>query len=234
MNTARFILNLETATDICSVALFKNNECLDWIESSEPNIHSKYTLIYIRQLLENNQLKTTDLDAVAVTSGPGSYTGLRIGASTAKALAYANDIPLISVPTLQILQKSAESLQQEKSAYTIAMIDAKRMEVYMQIYDVSGKAISQPQAQIVEAQTFADLLTTHPVVFCGNGMPKCQTLLSSFSQAYFGVSQTSAKYMGELAFEKYQHQQFENVAYFEPFYLKNFIAGKPKVKGLYE
>lgn len=228
------ILNIETATDICSVSLFKDNECLDFIESSEPNAHSKNTLLYIRDILERYHLKTRNLDAVAISSGPGSYTGLRIGCSTAKALAYANNIPLISIPTLQILQKSSEKLQKEQDAYSIAMIDARRMEVYLQIFDATGQAVTDIKAEIVNETTFSDILSKHKVIFCGNGVPKCQPLLSLSSNAYFGLFQTSSQHMGNIAFQKYQIQQFENIAYFEPFYLKNFIAGKPKVKGLYE
>ena len=229
-----FILHLETATEICSVALSENQTCIGLLESSESNAHSKNILPFIDEVLKNNGLKPSDLSAVSVSSGPGSYTGLRIGVSTAKGLAYGNDIPLIAVPTLQIIQNGNRSFQKQKSDFFMPMLDARRMEVYLQLFDSESHPVSEIEAKIVENGCFNELLSQHYIVFCGNGMPKCQSLLSSHYYAIFGTVETSAKFMIEPALEKYRHQQFENTAYFEPFYLKQFIAGKPKVKGLYE
>jgi len=204
------------------------------LESSESNAHSKNILSFIDELLTVNGLKPSDLNAVSVSSGPGSYTGLRIGVSTAKGLAYGNDIPLIAVPTLQIIQNGNRSFQKQKSDFFMPMLDARRMEVYLQLFDSNFQVVSEIEAKIIENGCFDELLSQHHIVFCGNGMPKCQSLLSSHPHAVFGTAETSAKFMIEPAFEKYRHQQFENTAYFEPFYLKQFVAGKPKVKGLYE
>ena len=234
------ILHIETATSVCSVALSKNGELLSIQDSSIRNAHSTILTTYIEDVLRNSGLGISQIDAVAVSKGPGSYTGLRIGVASAKGLCYSLDRPLISVSTFRamgegILQLAVGSWQLEKRRNLLIcpMIDARRMEVFCAVFDSEGKEIRNTQAEIIEEHSFSGFLKENRIVFAGDGSEKCKTVLEKNKNALFlDDFRASAKYMISIAEQKYADTQFENLAYFEPYYLKDFIAGKPKVKGL--
>jgi tRNA threonylcarbamoyladenosine biosynthesis protein TsaB len=229
------ILHIETATQICSVALSENDTVIAEKSSNEKNAHSRVLTVFIDELLKSNGLSPQELDAVAVSMGPGSYTGLRIGVSTAKGLCYSLDKPLIAVSTLQAMAKGMEIKAGKQSTETLfcPMIDARRMEVYSAIFDQSNNQTREILAEVIDENSFAGQLQTHQIIFAGDGAEKCKHLLSSNPNASFLDNFVpSAEYMAATALEKFGKRNFEDVAYFEPFYLKDFIAGTPKVKGL--
>ncbi|MEI7498980.1 MAG: tRNA (adenosine(37)-N6)-threonylcarbamoyltransferase complex dimerization subunit type 1 TsaB [Bacteroidota bacterium] len=247
------ILCIETATEICSVALARDEKLLEIKESSVRNVHSAMLTLFIDEIVKSSGFKMDDLDAIAVSMGPGSYTGLRIGVATSKGLCYALDKPLISVPTLQAMAagmndklqmkngKSADTLQHQKSKIGnqnlkilfCPLIDARRMEVFSELYDKEGKSVREVKAEIIDDYSFQGFLSDNRVVFAGPGADKCQPFLRDHTNAQFLMGfRTSAQFMIGIAEKKYSQSQFENLAYFEPFYLKDFVAGKPRVKGL--
>lgn len=229
------ILIIETATEVCSVALAFNGELLSIRESDSLNSHSAKVALYIDEVLKEAGKMPKDLDAVAVSKGPGSYTGLRIGVSSAKGLCYALNIPLISVDTLKSMCFEVVSNNNiEDSSFLCPMIDARRMEVYSAFYSVDIKVIRDVQADIVEEDTYKNYLDNQKVYFFGNGALKCKDVLGKHQNSVFIDNVTlSAKGMIEIAERKFDSKEFEDAAYFEPFYLKDFIAAKPVVKGLY-
>lgn len=253
------ILALETATPVCSVALSRNGEILSLRESSMPNAHSSMLTLLIEELFLEAGLSYSDLDAVAVSMGPGSYTGLRIGVASAKGLCYALDKPLIAVPTLEAMavgmreqgrgsrdegrESQIENRNRSKAELGGAkskidnlfcpMIDARRMEVYCAVYDTNVKEIQATDAVVVNEDSFRQLLEEHVILFAGTGADKCKTLfLHNPNTLFLENFHASASYMIPLAEKRYHESQFENLAYFEPYYLKDFVAGKPRVKGL--
>jgi tRNA threonylcarbamoyladenosine biosynthesis protein TsaB len=228
------ILCIETATTICSVALASDGSILSERKSSEKNAHSAIITLFIDDILKEVGLEYTDIDAIAVSKGPGSYTGLRIGVSTAKGLCYALDVPLISVNTLQSMAKGmADNLiNVDSSTLFCPMIDARRMEVYSAIFDNNTREVRETKAEIIEPDSFAEYLINHKMIFFGDGAPKCRDILTHPNAVFYDDINPSAANMAEIAKEKFKGKQFENVAYFEPFYLKEFIAGIPRVKGL--
>jgi len=223
------ILHIETSTELCSVALSHGLRCLTVKENFEGRNHATLLTPYIEQLLSANDVSANQLDAVAVSSGPGSYTGLRIGLSTAKGLCYGGNIPLIAVSTLQAMSMGF-ALQHDVPASTLLcpMIDARRMEVYTALYDKDGRQLEKISAEIITEQSFASWLDEHPIYFFGNGADKCR-LTITHPNAHFPENFThSARFMISPALQSYTRKQFEDVAYFEPFYLKDFIAGPKK------
>jgi len=199
--------------------------------------------LLIQEVMHSCSLSFSGLDAIAVSSGPGSYTGLRIGVATAKGLCYALSKPLIAIPTLQSMAAGmflntpppapSPSGEGAVSLACCPMIDARRMEVFCAIYDEKGKEIYPTTAEIIDGNSFSALLAKHTIVFAGDGSKKCRSFLIHHENAVFlDDFAASAKYMTLLAGEKLTNKDFENLAYFEPFYLKAFIAGKPRVKGL--
>ncbi len=227
------ILNIETATPICSVALSQDEELLAIRESSEKNSHSAKLNIFISELFEEARLKLKNLDAVSVSMGPGSYTGLRIGVSAAKGFCYALNIPLIGIPTLMSMAKGAKYSGQKEMLFC-PMIDARRMEVYCALFDTNLREIQKTDAVIIEEDTFSDYLCKSKIAFFGDGAEKSKDILSKHSNAIFPDDyQISSEYMISIALERFKKKEFDDTAYFEPFYLKDFIAGKPKVKGLF-
>lgn len=226
------ILCIDTATEVCTVALGRDGKLLAMRENADGQSHAKTLLPYIDEVLKEADLQPSDLHAVAVGMGPGSYTGLRIGASTAKGLCYSLDIPLIAVSTLQIIAAGAASRQPSFSGVFCPLLDARRMEVFTAIYNADLQEIEPVSAQIVGEDTFAALLAEKEVVFCGNGMEKCRTLLSAFPKAHFCTEPLSAKNMLSIAYQQFENQQFVDAAYFEPLYGKEYVAAKPHVKGL--
>jgi tRNA threonylcarbamoyladenosine biosynthesis protein TsaB len=232
------ILNLDTSTQICSVALALDGELLSLKESHEDKSHASLLAVFITNLLEENTKSISDLDAIAVSKGPGSYTGLRIGVSTAKGLAYASGIRLISVDTLSSMatgvilgnQLEGEILREDKSLCLCPMIDARRMEVYTAVFQPSGEMIEPITAKIIQEDSFKDILKQSRVVFFGNGAAKCRDIIQHSNAIFLDGIETSASYMVSLAESAWQQKSFEDVAYFEPFYLKDFVATIPKNK----
>src|SRR5574344_2000384 len=216
-----YILNIDTSTDICSAALTKGNEVIAYLESCDGKSHAKTLLPYIQELLDEAHLKPQDLNAVALSMGPGSYTGLRIGTSTAKGICYTMDIPLIAIPTLQIIAVSAVTESQVLPDSLICpLLDARRMEVFTAVYQTDLQEVTPVSSQIIDENSFNDILSEKEVIFCGNGVEKCRNLLEKNTHAHFNTDPISAKNMSKIAYQKFENRQFEDVAYFEPFYLK--------------
>lgn len=229
-----YILSIDTSTEICSVALSKGTEQVAFRESAEGRSHAKVLLPFIEETLHEANVQPSKLQAVAVSMGPGSYTGLRIGVSTAKGLCYSLGIPFIAVPTLQVMAAGAcPSLAQHPDALLCPMLDARRMEVFTALYDSALREVRPFSAQIIDENSFVDVLGEKKVVFCGNGMEKCKELLSKNANALFDDTPISARNMREIALQKFENQQFEDVAYCEPMYGKEYVAAKPNVKGLH-
>ena len=220
------ILCIETATKICSVALCHNGDLIEKKESSEEKSHSTLLTVFIEDILKSAGLKATSLDAVAVSKGPGSYTGLRIGVSAAKGIAYAAEIPLIAVPTTELMYHGGRA--KGEYDYYCPMIDARRMEVYTAVYDKKGNEIKGISAELIRENTFADLLDRGTVLFFGDGAQKCSKIVNHPSAFFDESFRISSEYMCRPALEAFNNKKFEDVAYFEPFYLKDFIATIPK------
>jgi len=228
------ILNIETSTIACSVALAINGEVVAIEESFVRNSHAENITIFSENVLKKAGLTFRELDAVAVSKGPGSYTGLRIGVSTAKGFCYSLDKPLIAIGTLKALSAGIISKIENPENYLFCpMIDARRMEVYSALFDHQLNEIRETEAKIIEADSFRDLLENQKIVFAGDGAEKCKTFLQENKNAVFiDELLPSAKYLSKLSDKKFRNKIFENLAYFEPFYLKDFVAGAPRVKGL--
>jgi tRNA threonylcarbamoyladenosine biosynthesis protein TsaB len=188
--------------------------------------HAERLHVYIDTLLRNNNVSLSQLDAIAVSKGPGSYTGLRIGVSAAKGLSYALDIPLISVSTLEALARQVKIT----SGVIIPMLDARRLEVYSAIFDANYNIIRNIEAQILDEDAFTDYLNNGNVHFIGNGVEKTKSLISHKNAIYIQDRLPSANEMAMIAYKKYKKNDIEDVAYFEPFYLKDFVALNPKPK----
>jgi tRNA threonylcarbamoyladenosine biosynthesis protein TsaB len=228
-----YILHIETATQVCSVALSKDSELIALQEDKTLQYsHSGQLTTFIEQVVKNANLELKHLNAVAVSMGPGSYTGLRIGVSTAKGICYALDIPLIAVNTPSVIARFAKTVSEYNTDYIIPMIDARRMEVYCAVFDNALNQISETTAEVIDENSFAPFLQKGKVLFCGDGSVKCASILNHPNAIFQSELHTSAAGMPVIVYEKYCNENFEDIAYFEPFYLKDFIAGKPKVKGL--
>ncbi len=232
------ILNIETATHVCSVALSSALRLIDIRESHQEKSHASLLAVFIDDILKKNNLKPADLDAVSVSKGPGSYTGLRIGVSTAKGISYGADIPLISVNTLHALSFGATShpknpfsisSDNEKSWYC-PMIDARRMEVFSAFYNNKHEIMRPVSANIIDKNSFSDILSERPVLFFGTGSDKSKSILNHPNAFFLDDVLPSARFMIPLSNEAYKEKNFENSAYFEPFYLKDFVATIPKKK----
>ena len=220
---ALFLL-IETATKSCSVSLSSENKIIACKEEvNEQYSHAEKLTVFITELFKTQDFTIKDLDAVAVSKGPGSYTGLRISVSTAKGLCYALDIPLISVSTLKAM--AFGMAQKEKSDLYCPMIDARRMEVYNAFYNSTNKEIRGIQADIIEACSYQKELDKK-VLFFGDGAEKCKQMIQHPNARFIDGFFPSSKDMLEIANEKFAEKDFEDVVYFEPFYLKDFVAGK--------
>ena len=229
------ILYIETATKVCSVALSERGKLVGIRESTIANSHSEVLSTFVEELIVEQEWNYNDLDAIAVSKGPGSYTGLRIGISSAKGLCYALEKPLISVSTLQSMAKGMLEIISpiSKNILICPMIDARRMEVYSALFDTNNKEVRDIEAQIINNSSFDKYFENHILYFAGDGADKCKETFSSQQNAHFlDEFEISSKYMIEIATEKFENNKFENIAYFEPYYLKDFIAGKSRVKGL--
>jgi len=215
------ILCIETATTNCSVAIAHNGEILAVKEDYNGSYsHAEKLHLFIQEILGENNLKLSNLDAVAISTGPGSYTGLRIGVSAAKGLCFSLDIPLISVPTLTALAN-----QVEQRGIVIPMLDARRMEVYTAVFNSEKEQILKTSAIILGPDSFREYLERDQVYFIGSGVEKFQKICSHPNANFIENKLPSAREMVKIAVSKHKISDFENVAYFEPFYLKDFIAG---------
>ena len=224
------ILHIETSTDVCSVAVSQDGACIFHEEDHSGPNHAVKSGTFIDEALSFIDSHLIPLDAVAISSGPGSYTGLRIGVSTAKGICYGRDVKLISVPTLQLLCVPVllREKVQEEDALLCPMIDARRMEVYAQLFDRSLHEVRPIQADIVDGETYRQYLDQHPVYFFGNGAAKCMETINHPNAHLIENVEPLAKWMFPLAEKKFLNEQYEDVAYFVPFYLKDFVAKMPK------
>jgi len=226
------IINIETATHICSVALSSEQHLIDIRETGQEKSHASLLAVFIDDILKKNNLKPAHLDAVSVSKGPGSYTGLRIGVSTAKGITYGADIPLISVNTLQALSFGA--ISHPKNPFTISsdkekvwycpMIDARRMEVFSAFYNDKNEIKRPVSANIIDTNSFSDILSERPVLFFGTGSDKSKSVLNHPNAFFLDDILPSARFMIPLSNKAYKEKNFESSAYFEPFYLKDFVA----------
>ena len=220
------ILCLETATKVCSVALGQNEKLVALKESAEEKFsHAENLTLYIEEVCKQVKVSLKDIDAVAVSKGPGSFTGLRIGVSAAKGLCYALDKPLIAINSLQSMAVGQISrLKTQDSRLFCPMIDAKRMEVYCAVYDGELKEIKKTSAEIIEENSFADLLKTNKIIFFGDGAEKCKSKITHTNAVFENTFSPSAQFMIPIAENFFLENKFEDVAYFEPFYLKDFVG----------
>ena len=220
------ILHIETSTEVCSVAVSQDGLCVFEREDREGPNHAVKSGVFIDEALSHIDSQLLTLDAVAVSGGPGSYTGLRIGVSTAKGVCFGRDAQLISVPTLEVL--CVPVLLQEKvkedDALLCPMLDARRMEVYAALFDRSLREVRPTQADIVDGETYKAFLDERPVYFFGNGAAKCVEVIDHPNARFIEGVVPLARWMFPLAERRFFDQKFEDVAYFEPFYLKDFVA----------
>ena len=225
------ILNIETSTDVCSVALTSEGQVVDHRENYEGQTHATLLSQYVKEMLDYARTREMKLDAIAVSIGPGSYTGLRIGLSEAKGLAFGLQVPLIGVNTLQLLTVSTmfnHFIEVDKVAY-VPMIDARRMEVYTAAYTAALEPLLEPQAMILDEHSFEDLIGQgYSLVMMGNGSDKARQVLTRDNVRFIGGIKPVAVDMLALAERAYRGQDFIDVAYSTPLYLKEFQATKPK------
>jgi len=217
------ILCIETATTNCSVALSVNGSVIVLREDNSAGYsHAERLHLYIEEVLANGKVDRNELDAVAVSKGPGSYTGLRIGVSAAKGLCFALDIPLLSIPTLELLSKQLIEFNGDK----VAMLDARRMEVYAAIFSSEGEEIRETRAEVLSSDSFLEFLDKGPTIIIGSGVEKFEALCDHENAIFIKDRFPSAREMALLAETKYEKSDIEDVAYFEPYYLKDFIGNK--------
>jgi len=218
------IILIETSTALCSVALAEDGAIVDYRESSAPKAHASLTAVFIQDMLSERGLSPADCDAVCVSMGPGSYTGLRVGVSTAKGICFGARKPLIAVGTLDTLVAQADS----DARFIIPMVDARRMEVYTAVFE-NGTQLTETAPMIIDENSFAEYLEQGPCLFIGDGAGKCADVIRH-PNASFCQCNPKASSMLSPALEAYKEKRFEDVAYFEPFYLKEFVATFSKKK----
>lgn len=219
------ILNIETATKNCSVSLAKNGDILVLKELNNGNYsHAEKLHPIIQEILKESNITANQLDAVAVSKGPGSYTGLRIGVSAAKGLCFSIDKPLISIKTLESL---ANSITIDKGII-VPMLDARRMEVYASVFNQDQKQVREIKAEIIDENSFKEFLKENTVYFLGDGAEKCKEVIKSKNAIFIDDKFPSAREMAKLSYNKYKKNDIEDVAYFEPFYLKDFLVTQQK------
>lgn len=216
------ILNIETATKNCSVSLSKSGKTIFFKEHADQGYsHAEKLHVFIDEVIKECQINISEINAVAVSKGPGSYTGLRIGVSAAKGLCYALNIPLIAVDTLEILANQV----QKKDGLIVPMIDARRMEVYSAIFNNDLEKISETKAEILTTESYAEI--NEKIYFVGDCQEKSQTVLTKNNFEFLPeIVYPSANEMSKISYQKFENKQFEDVAYFEPFYLKDFLLTK--------
>lgn len=222
------LLSIETSTVFSSVALHQDGVLLAIDINTQPQSAASQLAVMIQGLFKQTQIQPKELHAIVVTSGPGSYTGLRIGVATAKGLCYALNIPLIAINSLELM---CHQVIEEKSDINYEclcpMLDARRMEVYCLLMNRNGQVIQPTQAKVIDHESFCDELLTHRIAFFGDGAEKCKTVMNAPNAIFIDNIFPSAKYLGSLAHSKWTNGQFENLGEFEPFYLKDFLIKKP-------
>lgn len=223
------ILSLETSAKVCSVAVHDQGKLVATKEIHIEQSHASKLAVLIDEVLKEANINANQLNAVAVSSGPGSYTGLRIGTSTAKGLCFALDIPLLAVESLALLAYQLSKNNPTK-AYLCPMIDARRMEVYCEVFDALLKTIQPIEAKVIDETSFTDLLNNHEIIFFGDGSDKCKEQITHSNAKFVSGIYPAASSMGELVYPKFQAGVFEDVVNFEPHYLKEFMIKKPAVK----
>ena len=233
------LLHIETATRACSVSISEGEQIIAIKESHEANIHSKKLGLFIEELLNKTRFSIQQLDGISVSIGPGSYTGLRIGVSTAKGLAYGGDIPVIALETLNILamhvleeNKIPEHSDIDLPVMLCPMIDARRMEVYCKLLNTKMLECSKVEAKIINQNSFMTELANNRLIFFGDGSEKCREIIDHHNALFLTGIFPSSRYMLEMALKKLASKDFVDTAYFEPFYLKDFIATVPRNKVL--
>jgi tRNA threonylcarbamoyladenosine biosynthesis protein TsaB len=223
-----FILNIDTATETASISISEKERTIDSITNSNQKDHASFIQPAIKNLLQNNQLPISKLDAIAVTAGPGSYTGLRVGMSSAKGLCYALNIPLITLNTLEVMAYSSILQLQEKEALYCPMIDARRMEVFTAVYDRQLTEIVNPCSMILDENSFKDILKTNKVYFSGNGIIKLKEIIQN-ENACFANIDTVIYSMAELAWKRYLEGSFSDVFSSSVIYLKEFYTYNSRI-----
>jgi len=222
------ILNIETATKNCSVSLAKNGRLMTFKELNDSSYsHGENLHVFIEDIIKDANIAFSDIEAIAVSKGPGSYTGLRIGVSSAKGLSFSLDKPLIAVDTLGSLARSVEIRENE---IVIPLLDARRMEVYSAVFDANYTKIRETKAEVIDKNSFQEYLKKGKVYFLGDGAEKCKEILTHKNAIFLDGYFPSAKQMAEVSYEKYSQNDMEDVAYFEPFYLKDFLITTPKIR----
>lgn len=215
------ILSIETSTSICSVAVHLDGRLISLSELTEPGAHAERLMLLIEEVLEKAKIGFQELDAVAVSEGPGSYTGLRIGVSTAKGLAFGLNKPLIGVNTLQALASAVASKEGE---LVIPVLDARRMEIFREVFDWKLNSVAKLDAEVLSEDSFQNFLENHRVYFLGDAVDKVESIVQHDHASFISDLSFSAQHMGGIAFDKYQKGQFADLAYFVPNYLKEFKA----------
>ncbi len=227
------ILCLETSTEVCSVALSVGGRAVTVREDTSGKNHALLLARFIEEVMKETNLPFSGLDAIAVSGGPGSYTGLRIGVSTAKGLCYASSLPMIAISSLEAMAYHVINkpyifgIEKKESVLYCPMIDARRMEVYASVYNHAMEKIRRIQADVIDQGSFASFLEIHKILFFGNGADKCKTTLQHPNALFIDHITTSACYLAELAETAFNAGNFVDVAYYEPYYLKDFVATIP-------
>jgi tRNA threonylcarbamoyladenosine biosynthesis protein TsaB len=227
------IICLETATNLCSVALCSNEGLVSLRESHDTKSHASMITVFIDEILKEQGLKVRDLEAIAVSRGPGSYTGLRIGVSAAKGIAYASSLPLIGIDTtlsmfMGFKEKYLSTIVNPENAFFCPMLDARRLEVYCAVYDYSGKVVNKISAEVITEDSFRDIPESEKIFFFGNGADKCRDIIKRKNSYFNSEFVISAAHMLVPAYQSLMAIDFQDIAYFEPFYLKDFITSKPR------
>jgi len=226
------ILNIETSGEVCSVCIAIDGKAEFVKENNEGRNHASVLTLLIEQVLQEADLTAKNLDALAISQGPGSYTGLRIGVSVAKGICYAANIPLIAVSTLQTQAYGFMLVENKVLAgdWLCPMIDARRMEVYKAFYSINGQLQGEITADIIDENSYTEELAERKIWFFGSGAEKCRETLKHKNAIIWGKFDTSATYMSAISYQYFREGKFEDVAYFEPFYLKEFVATVAKNK----
>jgi tRNA threonylcarbamoyladenosine biosynthesis protein TsaB len=227
------IICLETATNLCSVALCDSEGLISLRESNESKSHASQLTVFIGEILKESSIRASDLEAIAVSKGPGSYTGLRIGVSVAKGFAYAASIPLIGIETtLSMFWGISENLNNKnvvnKNTLFCPMLDARRMEIYYAIYSSEGKTIKDISAEIIREDSFSNIPESQKIIFFGDGAIKCKEVIKRTNIHFADDFRISASFMHIPAYQAIKNHNYEDVAYFEPLYLKDFITSIPR------
>ena len=224
------LLQIETATQVCAVALSINGNTVAYKEETAQNIHAGNLTLFIDEVMRTADVDYQNLDAVAVSKGPGSYTGLRIGVSTAKGLCFALDKPLIAIDTLKMMANGFLAQKECYDGLVCPMIDARRMEVYTTLFDAKLNPLVPVTAMIVDEQSYQEVLKTQLVTFIGDGAMKCADIITHQNAVFNALNFNSAVNMSSLAFDAFTNGDFQDVAYFEPYYLKDFVLTQSKKK----